>query len=272
MAADHLHHLRLDLLDILVLAERGEILAAEVRGQDDDRVGEVDRAALAVGQPAVVEHLQQDVEDVAVGFLDLVEQHHLVGPPPHRLGQHAAFLIADIARRRADQPRDRVLLHELATCRCGPSRADRRTGIRRAPWSARSCRRRSGRGTGRSRAAGWGPAARRGRGAPRPATALTASSWPITRAPIASSMWSNFSRSPSIIRSTGIPVQRLTTRGDVLVGDFLAQHRALGLLARPRRAASRARGCGRIAARRPWRDRRCAAPARARSAPRRAAP
>src|SRR3546814_1304504 len=27
---------------------------------------------------------------------------------------HAAFLIADIARRRADQPRNRVLLHEFA--------------------------------------------------------------------------------------------------------------------------------------------------------------
>ena len=41
-------------------------------------------------------------------------------------------------------------------------------------------------------------------------------------------MLSNFSRSPSSIRSTGTPVQRLTTDGDVLVGDFLAQHRALG--------------------------------------------
>ena len=88
-------------------------MRAEVRGQDDDGVGEVDRAALAVGQAAVVEHLQQDVEDVAVGLLDLVEQHDLVGPAPDRFGQHAAFLIADIARRSADQPGDRMLLHEL---------------------------------------------------------------------------------------------------------------------------------------------------------------
>ena len=34
---------------------------------------EVHGAALAVGQPAVVEHLQQDVEHVGVGLLDLVE-------------------------------------------------------------------------------------------------------------------------------------------------------------------------------------------------------
>ena len=44
-------------------------------------------------------------------LLDLVEQDHLVRPPPHRFGERAALLVADIARRRADQPRDRVLLH-----------------------------------------------------------------------------------------------------------------------------------------------------------------
>jgi hypothetical protein len=40
MAADHLHHLRLDILDLLAVGEAGQELAAEVRGQDDDRVGE----------------------------------------------------------------------------------------------------------------------------------------------------------------------------------------------------------------------------------------
>ena len=67
--------------------------------------------ALPVGQPAVVEHLQQDVEHVRMRLLDLVEQDDLIGPAPHRFGERAAFFVADIARRRADQPRDRVLLH-----------------------------------------------------------------------------------------------------------------------------------------------------------------
>ena len=56
----------------------------QVRGQDEDGVAEVDRAALTVGQPAVVEHLQRDVEHVRWAF-DLVEQHHRVragGAPP----------------------------------------------------------------------------------------------------------------------------------------------------------------------------------------------
>ena len=73
---------------------------------------------------------KQHVEHVGMRLLDLVEQHHLIGPPPHRFGERAAFLVADIARRRADQPRHRVLLHVFATCRCGPSRSRRRTGTR----------------------------------------------------------------------------------------------------------------------------------------------
>ena len=53
----------------------------------DHGVLEVDGAALGVGQPAVVEHLQQRVEHVRVGLLDLVEQQHRVRAPAHRLGQ-----------------------------------------------------------------------------------------------------------------------------------------------------------------------------------------
>jgi hypothetical protein len=74
---------------------------------------EVDGAALTVGEAAVVEHLEQHVEDVGMRLLDLVEQHHRVGLPPHRLGQLAAFLVADIPGRRPDEARDGVLLHVL---------------------------------------------------------------------------------------------------------------------------------------------------------------
>ena len=78
-------------------------VAAQVGGQDDDGVLEVHRAALAVGDAAVVQHLQQDVEHVGVGLLHLIEQHHAVGFAAHGLGQLAALLIAHVSRRRADQ-------------------------------------------------------------------------------------------------------------------------------------------------------------------------
>ncbi|MCO5578383.1 hypothetical protein L7F22_032224 [Adiantum nelumboides] len=99
-------------------AERGAVpgdqLRPDVGRHDDHRVAEVDGAALAVGEPAVVEHLQQRVEHVRVRLLDLVEQQHRVRPPPHRLGQLAGLAVADVAGRRPDHPRDGVLLAVLA--------------------------------------------------------------------------------------------------------------------------------------------------------------
>ncbi len=62
---------------------------------------------------AFVQHLEQNVEDVRVRFLDFIQQDHGVGLPPHRLGQRSRVLIADVARRGADQPRDGELLHVL---------------------------------------------------------------------------------------------------------------------------------------------------------------
>ena len=70
--------------------------------------------ALPVGQPAVVEHLQQDVEHVRMSLLDLVEQHDGVRTTPHRLGELAAFVVADVTGRRPDQAGHRVLLRVLA--------------------------------------------------------------------------------------------------------------------------------------------------------------
>ena len=62
---------------------------------------------LRVGQVAVVEDLQQHVEDVRVRLLDLVEQDEPVGLAAHRLGELAAVVVADVAGRRADEPRAR---------------------------------------------------------------------------------------------------------------------------------------------------------------------
>ena len=86
---------------------------ADVRRHDDDRVLEVDTIAETVGEVAVFEHLQQDVEDVGMRLLDFVEQHDRVRVPLHLLGELTALFVPDIAGRRADQLRDRVLLHVL---------------------------------------------------------------------------------------------------------------------------------------------------------------
>ena len=68
----------------------------------------------AVGQPAIVHHLQQHVEHIRMRLLDLVEQNHRIRPAPHSLSQLTALVVAHISRRRANQPRHGVLLHVLA--------------------------------------------------------------------------------------------------------------------------------------------------------------
>ena len=105
------HHLIAHSFGVLAFRLVDQKLGAEVRGHDNQGVAEIDGVALTVGQAAVVEHLQQNIEHIRVRFLDLVEQHHLIRPPPHRFGQRATFLVADIAGRRPDQARHRVLLH-----------------------------------------------------------------------------------------------------------------------------------------------------------------
>ena len=74
---------------------------------------EVDGAALTIGQAAVVEDLQEDVEHVRRGLFDLVEQDHRERTAPHGFGQLPALFVADVSRRCADQTRDGVLLAVL---------------------------------------------------------------------------------------------------------------------------------------------------------------
>ena len=86
---------------------------SDVARHDEDGVAEVHRAPAAIRQPPVIEDLEEDIEDFRVRLLDLVEQHHGVGTPPHGLGELSAFLVSDIPGRRADETCHRVPFHVL---------------------------------------------------------------------------------------------------------------------------------------------------------------
>src|SRR5215475_5636822 len=86
---------------------------ADVRRHDDDRVLEIDRVSETVDQLAIFKDLQQDVEDIWVRLLDFVEQDHAVRSALYTFGKLTTLFVADISRRRANQLRDRVLLHKL---------------------------------------------------------------------------------------------------------------------------------------------------------------
>ena len=89
-------------------------LGTRIGRHDDDDVAKICLAPVVVRQRAVVHDLQQHVENVRVGFFDLVEQQHAMRLLGHRFGQQAALVKTDIARRRADQAAHRMALHVLA--------------------------------------------------------------------------------------------------------------------------------------------------------------
>ena len=86
---------------------------AQVRGQDDDGVAEIGGAPRGVGQPALAEDLQQQVEHVVVGLLDLVEQHHAVRLPPHG-GRQQSLGVVERAGEPLRGPRRIEFVHVQA--------------------------------------------------------------------------------------------------------------------------------------------------------------
>ena len=91
-----------------------QILGTEVARHDQHGVAEVDCAALAVGETAFFENLQQDVEDIGVSFFDFVEQHHAEWLAAHGFGELAALFVSDVSGGRTDEAAHGVLLHVLA--------------------------------------------------------------------------------------------------------------------------------------------------------------
>ncbi len=187
-----------------------EGLGPEVGGEHHHRAREVDLAALAVGEPALLEQLEEQHQHVAVRLLHLVQQHHRARPSADRLGELAAVLVADVPRRRADEAGGGVRLGQLAHVEPDERVAASRRARRPARGPARSCRPRSVRGRGSSPADGGWRSRRSCAGAPV-ATRSTASAWPTTRAPSSSSRRSSRAASPVRSRSTGSPAMRATT-------------------------------------------------------------
>ncbi len=146
-----------------------------------------------------------------------------VGLAPHRLGELAALLVADVARAERRSAATPCASPCTPTCRCAPGCPR----CRRAP--AASALASSVLPTPVGPRKRNEPIGRRGSLMPErarstaSATAATASSWPITRRCRISSSRSSFSRSPSTSRVTGMPVQRETISAISCLGDLLAQ-------------------------------------------------
>ena len=88
-------------------------LTARIRGHNDNGVCKTDRTPVGVVGLALIENLQQDVHDIRVRFFDLIKQNDGIGFPAHLFGKLPCLIIADVAGRRADKPRYRMLFHKF---------------------------------------------------------------------------------------------------------------------------------------------------------------
>ena len=91
----------------------GNQVGAQVAGHHDDGVAKVYFATFGVAQVAVVEDLEQDVEDLGVGLLDLVQQDTAVTLATHPFCKLATIIVAHVSRRGANEPGHSMPLLEL---------------------------------------------------------------------------------------------------------------------------------------------------------------
>ena len=90
-----------------------DIFTAQIARHDKDGVLEVHGAALTVGDPAVIQHLQEHVEHVGMRLFHLIKEHDGIGMTAHGFGQLAAFIIAHISWRCPDETGYGEFLHVL---------------------------------------------------------------------------------------------------------------------------------------------------------------
>ena len=89
-------------------------LRSQVTGQDNHRIAEDRQSALAVGQPPILQNLQQQIVKIRVCLFYLIKDHHAHWVFFHRLSQDAPFLTPHITGGRPDKPGNTVRLPVFA--------------------------------------------------------------------------------------------------------------------------------------------------------------
>src|SRR5438128_2292063 len=106
MAPHNLHDFVANRVGIVALFLHHQEFGTEIRSHDNEDIPKIDGAALSIRQAAIIQHLQQYIEYIRMGFLYLIEQYNLIWPAADGFGQSPALLVTDIAGRRADQSGD----------------------------------------------------------------------------------------------------------------------------------------------------------------------
>ena len=82
-----------------------QLSCSGIRCHDNHRVAEIHQSSVTIRHASLVQYLQQQVEHVRVGFLNLVEQHNRVGVAAHTLSQLSALAVTHVSWRRTNQSR-----------------------------------------------------------------------------------------------------------------------------------------------------------------------
>ncbi len=80
----------------------------------DDHIAKIGLLAVIVRQGGMIQNLQQDVEQVFVGFFNFIQQQNTVRVFADTVGEQAALVEADVSGGRANQTGHGMFFHVLA--------------------------------------------------------------------------------------------------------------------------------------------------------------
>src|ERR1700756_3390137 len=91
-----------------------QIWTADIGRHDDDSIFEIHRPTMTIGEPAIIEDLQQHVKDVIMRLFDFVEEHNTIGLTPDRFAKLSSLLVTYVSGRRTDHSSHGVFFHVFA--------------------------------------------------------------------------------------------------------------------------------------------------------------
>ena len=94
----------------------------QIAGHDNNRVGEVHLATLAVSQLTIIQYLEENIENIWMRLFYLVKEQDRIRSVAHLLRQLPSFFVAYIAWRRSIEAASREFLHVLTHIKSYESR------------------------------------------------------------------------------------------------------------------------------------------------------
>src|SRR3989344_2800849 len=87
--------------------------STDIGSQDDYGIAEIDFFAGRIRELTLLQNLQQDVENIRMGFFDFIKEDNTDSFPPVRLGESSTFSKPDVSGWPAGEARDAVSLHKF---------------------------------------------------------------------------------------------------------------------------------------------------------------